>query len=115
MLADPYSFPTDAALGRLGPRGAGRAGAGRALERAHVGGRGGAVPRTRRSSSGGAVGVSLAGVEMLPCVSQGAAPLGREVTITAAEGNVIHELAGRPALETIEQHHRRADAPASGR
>ena len=51
----------------------------------------------------GAVGVSLHGVEMLPCVSQGAAPLGREVTITAAEGNVIHELAGRPALETVEQ------------
>jgi small ligand-binding sensory domain FIST len=49
----------------------------------------------------GAVGVSLQGVELLPCVSQGAAPLGREVTVTAAEGNVIHELAGRPALETI--------------
>jgi small ligand-binding sensory domain FIST len=48
------------------------------------------------------VGVSLEGVELLPCVSQGAAPLGREVTITAAEGNLIHELAGRPALETIE-------------
>ena len=40
---------------------------------------------------------------MLPCVSQGAAPLGREMTITAAEGNVIHELAGRPALETSKQ------------
>ena len=40
---------------------------------------------------------------MLPCVSQGAAPLGRELTITAAEDNIIHELAGRPALETIEQ------------
>ena len=52
---------------------------------------------------GGAVGVGLQGVEMLPCVSQGAAPLGREVTITAAEGNIIHELAGRPALQTVEQ------------
>ena len=40
---------------------------------------------------------------MLPCVSQGAAPFGREVTITSAEGNVIHELAGRPALETVER------------
>jgi small ligand-binding sensory domain FIST len=39
---------------------------------------------------------------MLPCVSQGAAPVGRELTITAAEGNVIHELAGRPALETLQ-------------
>jgi small ligand-binding sensory domain FIST len=51
----------------------------------------------------GAVGVELSGVEMLPCVSQGAVPLGRELTITAAEGNIIHELAGRPAIETIQQ------------
>jgi small ligand-binding sensory domain FIST len=40
---------------------------------------------------------------MLPCVSQGAAPFGREVTITSAEGNVIHELAGRPALSMVER------------
>jgi small ligand-binding sensory domain FIST len=40
---------------------------------------------------------------MLPCVSQGAAPLGRELTVTAGEGNVIYELAGRPAIEAIEQ------------
>jgi small ligand-binding sensory domain FIST len=39
---------------------------------------------------------------MLPCVSQGAAPLGRELTITASEGNIVHELAGRPALETVQ-------------
>jgi small ligand-binding sensory domain FIST len=49
------------------------------------------------------VGVVLGGVELLPCVSQGAAPVGSEVTITAAEGNVIHELAGRPAFETVER------------
>jgi small ligand-binding sensory domain FIST len=36
-------------------------------------------------------------------VSQGAAPLGRELTITAAEANVIYELAGQPAITTIEQ------------
>ena len=45
----------------------------------------------------------LNGVELLPCVSQGAAPLGREMTVTAAEGNVIYELAGRPAVQAIEQ------------
>jgi small ligand-binding sensory domain FIST len=49
----------------------------------------------------GAVGVRLDGVELLPCVSQGAAPLGPELTVTAAEGNLIHELAGRPALERL--------------
>src|SRR5918993_4536122 len=51
----------------------------------------------------GAVGVRLDGVEMLPCVSQGATPIGPELTITAAEGNVIDELAGRPALETLRE------------
>ena len=35
---------------------------------------------------GGAVGVRFDGVEILPCVSQGAAPIGPELTITAAEG-----------------------------
>jgi small ligand-binding sensory domain FIST len=40
---------------------------------------------------------------MLPCVSQGAAPVGREMTITAAEGNVILELAGKPAIDSIEE------------
>jgi small ligand-binding sensory domain FIST len=51
----------------------------------------------------GAVGAVLSGVEVLPCVSQGAAPLGPELTITRAEANVIHELAGRPALETVKR------------
>jgi small ligand-binding sensory domain FIST len=51
----------------------------------------------------GAVGVALRGVEVLPCVSQGAAPLGPELTITAAAGNVIRELAGRPALVAIRE------------
>ena len=51
----------------------------------------------------GAVGVRLDGVELLPCVSQGAAPLGPELTITAAEGHVIRELAGKPALEKLRE------------
>ena len=45
---------------------------------------------------GGAVGVRLDGVEILPCVSQGAAPIGPELTITAADGHIIGELAGKP-------------------
>ena len=36
-------------------------------------------------------------------MSQGAAPLGREMTVTAAESNVIYELAGRPAVQAIEE------------
>jgi small ligand-binding sensory domain FIST len=101
LLSDPYSFPTDPVLDAI------------AEESPAVPVLGGiASARTAAGDAAlflgdsvcdsGAVGVSLRGVEMLPCVSQGAAPVGREVTITASEGNVIHELAGRPAIETLQ-------------
>ncbi|HWF55961.1 MAG TPA: FIST N-terminal domain-containing protein [Solirubrobacteraceae bacterium] len=101
LLTDPYSFPADAALASL------------AADAPAVPVLGGiASARTPQGSAAlflgeevwetGAVGVHFDGVELLPCVSQGAAPFGRELTITAAEGNVITELAGRPALQTIE-------------
>jgi small ligand-binding sensory domain FIST len=51
----------------------------------------------------GAVACSLRGIEMVPCVSQGAAPVGPEMTVTAAEGNLIGELASQPALERIRE------------
>jgi len=50
----------------------------------------------------GAVGVALAGVDVRPCVSQGAKPIGPEMAITSADGNVIHELASKPALERLK-------------
>lgn len=101
LLSDPYSFPTDVVLDALaqdaptvpvlGGIASARTAAGDA-----------ALFCGENVCDSGAVGVSLRGVEMLPCVSQGAAPIGREVTITAAEGNVIQELAGRPALEMLQ-------------
>ena len=51
----------------------------------------------------GLVGIRLDGVEMLPCVSQGATPIGPELTITASEGHVIVELAGKPALDKLRE------------
>ena len=51
----------------------------------------------------GAVGVFLDGVDVLPCVSQGAAPIGPEMVVTAAEGNMISELASKPALEKLTE------------
>jgi small ligand-binding sensory domain FIST len=102
LLTDPYSFAPDQALAQLtvaapavpvlGGLASGRTPAG-----------GSALFVGDRVYNEGAVGVRLRGIEMLPCVSQGAAPVGRELTITAAEGNVIYELAGRPALDTVEQ------------
>lgn len=102
LLGDPATFPTDAVL--------------RYLSKAAP-----IVPVTGGLASGrtpddevvlfcdddvhheGAVGVRLDGVEMLPCVSQGAAPLGPELTITAGEGHVISELAGKPALQKLRE------------
>jgi small ligand-binding sensory domain FIST len=49
----------------------------------------------------GAVAVRLRGAEVLPCVSQGAGPVGPEMTITSAEANVIGQLAGKPAMERL--------------
>ena len=40
---------------------------------------------------------------MIPCVSQGATPIGPEMTITAADGNVISELASKPAIERLRE------------
>ena len=101
MLCDPYTFPADAVLTAL---------AHEAPEVPVLGGLAsartpegeGALFFGEQVRESGAVGVTIEGVEMRPCVSQGAAPVGREVTITAADGNLIHELAGRPALETIQ-------------
>jgi small ligand-binding sensory domain FIST len=51
----------------------------------------------------GAVACSLSGIDLMPCVSQGAAPVGPEMTVTAVEGNLISELASRPALERLRE------------
>lgn len=100
MLPDPSTFPTDAVLAEVHERAPGVPVLG-----------GVSSARTLRGEaalflgdevvSGGAIGVRLDGVELLPCVSQGATPIGPELTITAGEGRVIHELAGRPALESL--------------
>src|SRR5258708_24466207 len=49
-----------------------------------------------RVLSHGAVGAHLARAEVHPLVSQGCRPVGDPYTTTRAEGNVIHELGGRP-------------------
>jgi small ligand-binding sensory domain FIST len=50
----------------------------------------------------GAVGVVVSGTPVVTAVSQGCAPIGRDSVVTRAEGNVIHELAGVPALERLQ-------------
>ncbi len=101
LLADPLSFPTDRVLAEFpgaapGVPVLGGLASGRAAD-------GAALFLDRELISSGAVGVRLDDVEVLPCVSQGAAPIGPELTVTAGEGNLIVELAGRPALERLRE------------
>jgi small ligand-binding sensory domain FIST len=102
MLSDPYTFPTEAVLDGIADAAPGvPVLGGLSSARSPLGEA--ALFVDGRVVQEGAVGVCLNGVELLPCVSQGAAPLGREMTVTVAEDNVIYELAGRPAVEAIEQ------------
>ena len=100
LLADPFSFPVDALLESLGP------------ESVVVGGMasGGVQPGSNRLIcdgrvlDSGAVGVRFpAGIDLVPLVCQGCRPVGPPFTVTRAEGNVIHELAGVPALARIKE------------
>ena len=102
LLADPYTFPVEALLAQLAvdnpglPVIGGIASAG--------GGPGmGVLMHDGRVEHEGAVGVVLRGVDVRPCVSQGARPIGPEMVITAGEENVIEELASQPALERIKE------------
>jgi small ligand-binding sensory domain FIST len=96
LLPDPYSFPADAFVAELGDVPVlGGISSARTLDG------GAALFCGDEVKADGAVGVAFEGVEIHAAVSQGAAPIGPEMTITAAEGHMIQELAGRPALTAL--------------
>jgi small ligand-binding sensory domain FIST len=102
LLPDPYSFPTDVVLGELTRRARGVPVLGGIASARTLDGNA-ALFLGDRLCGEGAVGLAFSGVEVLPCVSQGAAPVGPELTVTAADGHVIRELAGRRALEALRE------------
>jgi small ligand-binding sensory domain FIST len=102
LLADPFTFPADPVLRRLSTSSPmvpllGGLASGRSPEDETP------LFVDEEVKTEGAVGLRFDGVEILPCVSHGAMPLGPELTITAAEGAVLGELAGRPALEKLRE------------
>lgn len=100
LLTDPWTFPVEPVLAQMAEE---RPGLPVIGGLASLGGGGGLLVHEDGVSRAGAVGVALSGVDVRPCVSQGARPIGPEMVITAAEGNVIEELASRPALERLKE------------
>jgi small ligand-binding sensory domain FIST len=98
-LCDPFSFPAEellATLERTRPHVPVLGG----LASASFAG-GALLMQDGEIHTDGAVAVRLRGVQVLPCVSQGAGPVGPEMTITSAEANMIGQLAGKPAMERL--------------
>src|SRR5215204_2076628 len=98
-LCDPLSFPAEELLSTL-ERSRPRMPILGGLASASFAG-GAVLLRDGEVHTDGAVAVRLRGVQVLPCVSQGAGPVGPEMTITRADSNVIAELAGKPAMERL--------------
>jgi small ligand-binding sensory domain FIST len=101
MLVDPFSFPAGSFLRLLNEEHAGlpvvggiAAGAGSPGAQVLL------LDDTVHPT--GVVGASVAGVPVRTIVSQGCAPIGRDAVVTEAEGNVVFELAGEPALERLK-------------
>jgi small ligand-binding sensory domain FIST len=102
LLIDPFSFPAGALLERLNEDAPGTP---------LVGGIAVGGPSPGAAAlvcdgdlhDRGAVGAVLSGVPVKTVVSQGCAPIGHDAVITRAEGNVIFELAGKPALVRLKE------------
>ena len=102
LLADPWSFNAEPVLRELSDSAPGLPLVG-GLASARTDDGAGSLFLGDDIVAEGAVGLRFDGVDFLPCVSQGAAPVGPELTITAGEGHVISELAGKPALEKLRE------------
>jgi small ligand-binding sensory domain FIST len=101
VLADPHTFASEALLELLAERRPGLPALGGLASAAAAGSA--SLFRDGDVLDSGAVVCSIAGARIVPCVSQGATPVGPEMTITAAEGNVIAELASKPAIERLRE------------
>ena len=103
LLADPASFPVDAVLATLAERHPHLVVAG-GLASAGFGPGANRLVLDDALHDRGAVLVLLSRdlpVEVV--VSQGCGPVGQPFTVTGSERNVLFELAGRPALERVEE------------
>jgi small ligand-binding sensory domain FIST len=106
LVADPYSFPVENFLEWADANHPGLPVVG-GMASAARGPGGNRLALGTHVRTSGAVGALLGpGAEIATVVSQGCRPFGHPLVVTKAQGNVIFELAGRPALERlVDQAH----------
>ena len=120
LVGDPYSFPAEAFLDWMEANHPGLRVVG-GMASAARGPGGNRLAIGSRVRTAGAVGALLGpGTEVETLVSQGCRPFGDPLVVTKADGNLIYELAGRPALEQARGPgprlaHRRGDGPPRDR
>jgi small ligand-binding sensory domain FIST len=101
LLADPFSFPTEAFVADLTARAPGLTVVG-GLASGASGPGGNRLVADRSITAEGAVALLLPpGVPARAVVSQGCEPVGEPLVVTQATGNVIVEIAGQPALDRL--------------
>ena len=102
MICDPFTFPVDYLLAHLNSPGAGPLVMG-GMASGGVEARRGRLFLDGRVLSEGSVGAYLPEAEIHSLVSQGCLPVGEPFTVTAAEGNFVQELGGRPAMTRLQE------------
>ena len=101
LISDPFTFPAEYLLTHLNENtsrtqvmgGMASGGLGAQRSRLFLDG---------RVLSEGAVGAYLPDARIHPLVSQGCRPIGNPFTVTAAEGNLVQELGGQPAMTRLQ-------------
>lgn len=102
VLADPFTFPPDEVLRHEADARPGLPIVGGLASAAMAPG-GNRLVVDGEIVGDGAVGAVLGpGLDVAAVVSQGCRPVGDPFVITKAEGNIVYELAGKPALERLQ-------------
>ena len=103
MLADPYSFPIPDFLALCNSQVPDLAVMG-GMASSAAGPGGNRIVLDDRIMTAGAVAVMCSDdVPIRAVVSQGCRPIGKPLTITRAERNFAHELAGQPAMDRLQE------------
>jgi small ligand-binding sensory domain FIST len=112
LVADPFTFPVDQFLSWLGDRHPGLPVVGGNASAA-LGPGGSRLIAGARTIKEGAVGVLIgSGVEIEAVVSQGCRPYGQPLTVTKSDRNIMYEVAGTPAIESMVDQMKRGLSPA---